>query len=166
MLLGTIGLISPARFGSPTSRPRRGIEWWALAAVIGICIVVVVVRRARLVRGASRFQQTFSGRELEQHPSFEPAVSALDSCPGALQTRFAIGWAWGPPALVVLGFVFAASAVYFLIDAVLARFTVGWGQALLAGVNVLLSLLVFRAAAKRLSVWRLSYAVHRAASHL
>lgn len=166
LLLGTIGLISPARFGSPTTRPRRGIEWWALAVLVAVCVALLVINRARLLAGTTRMQETFTGRELEQHDSFEPAVSALDSCPGPLRTRFAIGWVWAPPALVVLGFVCAASAVYFVIDAVLARFTVGWGQALLAGVNTLLSVLIFRLAAKRLSVWRLSYAVYRAVTHL
>jgi hypothetical protein len=165
LLLGTIGLISPARFGSPTSRPRRGIEWWALAAVVAVCAAVLVIRRTRLLRGATRVQEALTGRELEQHPSFEPAVSALDSCPGPLRTRFTIGWVWGPPALAALGSICAASAVYFVIDAILARFTVGWGQAVLAVINAVLSLLIFRLAAKRLSVWRLSYAVNRSASH-
>ncbi len=165
VLLGAIGLLSPDRFGSPTSRPRRGPEWWVLAALVGICLVLLVLRRARMAASANRLQEAFSGK-LQEHPSFEPAVSALDSCPAALRTRFALGWVWGPLAILVLGAFFAASAAYFVIDMILARFSIGWEQAVLAVVNAVLSLAVLRLGAKRLSVWRLSFTVHRAVTRL
>lgn len=165
VLLGAIGLLSPDRFGSPSSRPQRGPEWWALSILVTICIVLLLQRRKRIAAGVDRIQETFRGG-LEQHPSFEPAVSALDSCPAALRTRFALGWVWGPSAVLVLGAIFAASAVYFGIDAILARFSIGWQQALLAGLNAVLSLITLRAGAKRLSVWRLSFTVHRAVTRL
>ena len=164
-LLGAIGLFTPARFGSPGSRPRAGPEWWALACLVAVCLVMLLLRRSKMSYGVTRLRETFRGT-LEEHPSFEPAVSALDSCPAALRTRFALGWVWGPLAAGVLGAVFAASSVYFVIDAILARFSIGWQQLLLAAVNAALSLIVFRLAAKRLSVWRLSFTVHRAVTRL
>lgn len=164
LLLGTIGLLQPARFGS-RARPLQAIEWWALAALLAIFVVALVVRRTRLQAAATRLQQTFRGG-LEQHASFEPAVSALDSCPVPFRSRFALGWVWGPAALAVAGAIGAASAVYFVIDAILARGRVGPEQALLAAVNAVVSLVILRLAASRLSVWRLSYAVHRAATRL
>lgn len=164
LLLGTIGLLQPGRFGSRAG-PLRTIEWWALAALVGISVLVVVVRRTRIQAAATRLQQTFRGG-LEQHPSFEPAVSALDSCPGPFRSRFALGWVWGPAALVVAAATAAASAVYFLVDAILARFTVEPQQVLLAAVNAVISLVILRLAARRLGVWRLSYAVHRTATRL
>ncbi len=165
MWLGLIGLLSPGRFGSPNSRAQRGPEWWALSILMTICIALLIQRRKRIAAAAGRIQETFRGA-LQQHPSFGPAVSALDSCPAALRTRFALGWVWGPVATLVLGTICAASAVYFGIDAILARFSIGWQQALLAGVNAVLSLIILRAGAKRLSVWRLSFAVHRAVTRL
>lgn len=165
LLLGMIGLFQPARFGSRSTRPLRGTEWWLLAAVVSICVVVLYVRRERIHASVTRFQEIFRGG-LQQHPSFEPAVGALDSSPAAFRTRFALGWVWGPVALLVAGATAAASAVYFLIDAILARFTVDPEQVLLAAVNALVSVVILRLGAKRLSVWRLSYAVHRSATRL
>lgn len=158
-------MLSPDRFGSPTARPRRGPEWWALAILVLICAVVLMQRRKRIAAGAGRIQATFRG-DLQEHPSFEPAASALDSCPAALRTRFALGWVWGPVAVLVLGAVFAASSVYFLVDAILARFNIGWQQPVLAAVNAVLSLVILRLGAKRLSVWRLSFTVHRAVARI
>ena len=165
LVLGAIGLLAPARFGSPASRPRGGPEWWALACLVAVGVVLLLLRRARMSSGLTRLREMF-GAALEEHPSFEPAVSALDSCPAALRTRFGLGWVWGPLAAAVLGAVCAASAVYFVIDAILARFSIGWQQPLLAAVNALLSLIVFRLAAKRLSIWRLSFTVHRTVTRL
>lgn len=164
LLLGTIGLLQPARFGSRTGR-FQAIEWWALAALLAICVVALVVRRTRLYASATRLRDTFRGN-LEQHPSFAPAVSALDSCPAPFRTRFALGWVWGPAGLMMAGAIGAASAIYFVIDAILARGTVAPEQVVLAAVNALVSLVILRLAASRLSVWRLSYAVHRAATRL
>lgn len=165
VLLGAIGLLSPGRFGSPISRPQRGAEWWVLAALVGICLVLLVARRAKMATSANRLQEVFGGK-LQEHPSYEAAVSALDSCPAALRTRFALGWVWGPLAILVLGAFFAASAAYFVIDMILARFRIGPEQAVLAVVNAVLSLVVLRLGAKRLSVWRLSFTVHRAVTRL
>ena len=164
-LLGGIGLLSPGRFGSPGSRPQRDLDWWVLAALVGLSLATLVLRRTRMAEGTNSWLGVFSGA-LEQHPSFEPAVNALDSCPAALRTRFALGWVWGPLAAAVLAAICAASSVYFVVDAILARFTSGWGQALLAVVNGSISLIVLRLAAKRLSVWRLSFAVHRAVARV
>ena len=162
VVLGTIAIVAPERFAASSGRAGRSPESWAVLALVAICVIMLLLRRSRIFGSATRLRETFGGT-METHPSFEPAVNALEACPGTLRTRFAFGWVWGPLGLMVLGAVFAASASYFLIDAILARFTVGWQQVLLAAVNGLLSLVVLRAAAKRLSVWRLSLAVHRAA---
>lgn len=159
LLLALIGIASPSRFGNPNSRPLRSTEWMALAIITTVVAVFVAIRRERVIASIRRFTEPF--RRPLDHPSLEPAANALDSCPGAYRTRFALGWVWGPAAAVVLATVLAASSAYFLVDAVLARFEIGWQQPVLAGGQALASLLVLRAVASKLSVWRLALSVHR-----
>lgn len=159
LLLGTIGLLRPSRFGSPTSRPLRSPEWIALAVLVAVVAAIVIVRRRRIAASLRRLLEPF--RHPLDHPSHEPAAGALESCPTPLRTRFALGWVWGPAGAVVLAAFLAASSAYFLIDAVLARFEIGWEQPILAALQALASLLVLRAVATRLSTWRLAVSVHR-----
>jgi hypothetical protein len=163
VILGTIAAVAPSRYGASSGGVGRSPESWAVVALVAICIATVFLRRSDTGSPTAWFRETISGG-LEQHPSFEPATNALEACPAALRTRFAMGWVWGPLAMMILGAIFAASSSYFLIDAILARFTVGWQQVALAVINALLGLAVLRLAAKRLSVWRLSLALHRSAS--
>lgn len=160
LLLGAIGLLSPESFGAPTSRAGGGIHWWGLAALMTVCLLWCFSRRRGIRAGAARLSEPLR-RRLDHLEAFEPAVNALLSGPAAQQTRFAIGWVWGPVVVVVLGAFFTASSAYFLVDAILARFQIGWEQPVLAAVNALLSLLVLRLGAKRLATWRLAFSVHR-----
>lgn len=160
LLLGTIGLLRPSRFGSPTSRPLRSMEWFALAALVVLVAGFALVRRGRIARSLHRLLEPF--RYPLDHPSHDPAAGALESCPAPLRVRFALAWVWGPVAGLVLAAFLAASSAYFVVDAVLARFEIGWEQPILAALQALASLLVLRAIATRLSIWRLALSVHRA----
>lgn len=159
LLLGVIGLLRPSRFGSPTSRPLRSVEWAALALLVAIVVAFAFIRRQRIVGSFRRLLEPF--RRPLDHPSHDPAAGALESCPAPLRTRFALGWVWGPAAAVVVAAFLAASSAYFVVDAVLARFEIGWQQPLLAAIQALASLLVLRAVAARLGTWRLALSVHR-----
>lgn len=160
LLLAVIGLLSPERFGSPTSRLGRGVQWWALAALLVTLLAWCASRRRGIYGGARRLVEPLRTR-FDHLDAFHPVVDALLSAPGAVRTRFALGWVWGPVAVVVLGAFFAASSAYFLVDAILARFQIGWEQPVLAIVNAISSFLVLRVGAKRLSTWRLAFSIHR-----
>ncbi len=160
MVLAIIGLVSPERFGSPTSRPAGAIQWWSLVALLVGCLAWCASKRSGIVAGATRLFEPLR-RPLDELDAFYPATDALLSAPAAVRTRFAVGWVWGPVAVVVLAGFFAASAAYFLVDAILARFQIGWEQPVLAVVNAALSLVVLRLGAKRLSTWRLAFSIHR-----
>lgn len=160
LLLGAIGLVSPESFGAPTSRAGGGIHWWGLAALVTLCLAWCYTRRTGIRAGANRLAEPFR-RRLDQLEAFDPAVGALLAASAGQQTRFALGWVWGPLAVLVLGGFFAASSAYFVVDAILARFQIGWEQPVLAVVNALLSFMVLRTGAKRLAVWRLAFSVHR-----
>lgn len=159
LLLGAIGLIRPSRFGSPTSRPMRSVEWAALALLVAVLAGFALLRRRRIRASLTRFGEPF--RRPLDHPSHAPATSALESCPAPLRTRFALGWVWGPAAGFVLSALLAASSAYFVIDVLLAGFSIGWEQPLLAALQALLGLIVMRAVASRLATWRLAMSVQR-----
>lgn len=159
ILLGAIGLVRPSRFGAPTSRPFRSSEWAALALLVAILGVYAFLQRAGIRSSARRFLEPF--RRPLDHPSRDPAVNALESCPAAFQTRFALGWVWGPAAAYLLAALLAAASAYFVIDAILAGFAIGWQQPVLALIQAALSLIVLGAAASRLATWRLALSVHR-----
>lgn len=159
ILVGSIGLVRPERFGSRNTRAGSP-EWWALGLLVAAACLFVVLRRRGLVTAVDRLLEPLR-RPLEELPSFEPAVNALDSCPAPLRSRFLLGWVWGPAAGLVAGAFFAASAVYFVVDAILARLVVGWQQPLLAGTNAALGLVISRLAATRLATWRLAFSVNR-----
>ncbi len=55
----------------------------------------------------------------------------------------------------------ALSTAYFVIDAILARFLVGWSQPLYALVFLCLSLTLSYLAAPKLSTWRVAASVHK-----
>lgn len=160
MLLGAIGLLSPESFGAPTSRAGAGLHWWGLAVLMALSVLWCFAKRDGIRTGAGRLWEPFR-RRLSQFEAFDPAVDALVSAPAAQQTRFALGWVWGPVGVVVLAAVFAASTAYFLVDAILARFQIGWGQPVLAVANAVLSVIVLRLGAKRLATWRLTFSIHR-----
>ena len=160
ILLGSIGVVSPARFGSPGMEPMGSVQWWALTALVGLFIGIAASRWSKLRRAGSLLLEPMR-RPLGDLTSFEPAVEALRSCPAAFRTRFTFGWVWGPGAAVVAASFFLASSAYFIVDAVLARLQVGWQQPVLAAGNALLAFVILRAVALRLATWRLALSVHR-----
>lgn len=159
VLLGLIGLVRPSRFGAPTSRPLRSAEWAALALLVAVLGIYLFLRRRDIRASSARFLEPF--RRPIDHPSYDPAASALGSCPAAFRTRFALGWVWGPAAAFLLAALLAAASAYFVVDAILAGFDIGWQQPVLALIQAALSLVVLRAAATRLATWRLALSVHR-----
>lgn len=162
LLLGVIGLVRPSRFGSPTSRPLRSSEWAALALLVAVVAGFALLRRRSVRRSLERFAEPF--RRPIDHPSYEPAASALDSCPAPFRTRFAFGWVWGPAAGFVLAAFLAASSAYFAVDAILAGFSIGWEQLVLAAIQAGAALIVMRLVSSRLATWRLALSVYRTVS--
>lgn len=161
VVLGLIAIVSPARFGQPgASTLQTGWPSLALAATIGACVLIALARGRHLLWLGNRVREPLA-RPLEEMPGFDDAVEALEACPAALRTRFAMSWVWGPVALAVLGGTFAFSAAYFLVDAILARGRVGWAQPVYALVFALASLVVFGLGAGRLATWRFATSVHK-----
>jgi hypothetical protein len=164
VVLGLIGLLSPSTFG-PYQSGVWGSGWpsYLLAGLVALTALYPASRLTRVKRTVVRVTEPWF-RPLEENPAFEGALNALAACPGPLRTRFALGWVWAPAVLVVLGSTFAFATAYFLVDAVLARFLVGWGQPLYAAVFALSSIVTFRLAAPRTSTWRLATSVYREVS--
>lgn len=164
LLLALIGLFSPASFGAAGSRAfGSGSRTLALAAIVAAS-VAWLARRFRTHRWlVDRAREPFR-RPLEEDPAFAGASGALAAARAPLQTRFTVGWIWAP-ALGAVGAVAASlTTAYFLVDAVIARFEVGWQQPVLAGVNFVLAWLLLRTSAGRLAVWPLAVSVHREAT--
>jgi hypothetical protein len=63
-----------------------------------------------------------------------------------------------------LGAAATLASAYFVVDAILARFEVGWQQPVFAAVYLGIAWGAFRASAGRLAVWPLSVSAHRAAT--
>ena len=161
IVLGAFGLLTPARFGATGARAfRSGWPALALLALVAAAVLLVLIDARRLRWLVARVREPWR-RPLDDDPNFAGAVEALASCPAALHTRFVASYVWGPAVLGVLGTMFGFSSAYFVVDAILARFSVGWEQPLLAVGNALLSVIVFWAASQRLSTWRLAASVHR-----
>jgi hypothetical protein len=161
LLLGTIGILSPRSFGSTGSRTlQTGWPKWVLLGLIALC-AIYAISKWRYIRWALRRVRDPFVRAPAGDPRYEGAADALAESPAAYRSRFAFWWIWAPVLLVVLGCMFAFSVAYFVVDAVLAGFEVGWETPVLAGVNLILGLLFFRLAASRLSTWRMAVAVHR-----
>lgn len=164
LLLSVIALVSPARFGSQGSR-AFGSGWpsLALAALGAACLAWAVARRRRHSWVVGKVREPFR-RPLEEDPAFAGAAHALAAARPPLKTRFAAAWIWAPAAAALLALAGSLTAAYFVVDAVLARFEVGWQQPVLAGLNLAFSWAVLRAAAGRLAVWPLAVSVHREAT--
>jgi hypothetical protein len=164
LLLGAIGTLAPSRFGSPGARAfRSGLPSLALIGIVALCGMFAFIRRREIASVVRRLREPAHSL-FGDDPAFEGAANALESCPKPMQSRFALFWVWGPAAVFVLGGILAFSAAYFVIDAVLAGFSVGWEQAALGAGNALASLVIFRVAAARLATWRLALSVYRSAT--
>ena len=164
VVLGLIAFVSPASFGQPGASPARsGWPPAVLLALIAAGIAIAVARRAHMAWLVQRIRDPWV-RPLEEVPGFVDAVEDLERCPAPLRTRFALAWVWGPAALAVTGGTFAFSAAYFVVDAVLARGRVGWGQPAYALAFAVLSWLVFALAAGRLATFRFAASVLKEAT--
>lgn len=158
LVLGAIGLVSPASFGSPGAAPfKSGWPWLLLLVLVGICAAVVAIRWKSL----TRMLRDLRRRSDATDEVVEGAVAALDAAPSTLQTRFALGWVFLPGLLFVLGATFAFSTAYFAVDAVLARFQIGWQQPVLGVADAVIAFLLFRSGARRLGLWPLAYRIYR-----
>ena len=164
LLMTAIAMASPARFGSQGSR-AFGSGWpvLVLAAVAAGCLLWVVARRRSFTWLVARAREPF-GRPLEDDPAYAGAAGALAACPAPLRTRFATGWIWAPAVAALIAGAASLSAAYFLVDAVLARFEVGWQQPVLAAADLAVAWGLLRAFAGRLAVWPLAVSAHRAAT--
>ena len=159
VVLGVISLIAPNSFGAPgTNTLGTGWPLMAILSLIAASLLYAFVRRRSLAWLLTRIRDPYR-RRMNDHPSFDGAADALAECPNPYRTRFALNYVWIPIGLTVLGATFAFSVAYFVIDAVGARFMVGWGQAVYAAVFVALSVLTLAVAAGRLSTWRLATSV-------
>jgi hypothetical protein len=160
-LMSLIALADPNRFGSPGSRTlRTGWPSVVVIAVLAGCVLFALLRRQEIISAVTRVGEPYR-RPLSELPSFDDAADALAACPGAFKTRFALLWVWRPLALVVVGVTCSFSTAYFVVDAILARGSVGWGQVLYACVFLAASFAVFAVSAPTVSTWRLSASVFK-----
>ena len=144
--------------GQPHARDR--LPSLVVIGLIALCALYAIVRREHIRSAIDRGREPFL-RPLSNISGFDGAADALAACPDAFKTRFAIGWIWRPLALFGLGIVCAFSTAYFVIDAALARFRVGWGQPAYAAGFLVLGLVVFALSAVKLSTWRLAVSVYK-----
>lgn len=160
-VLGLISLVAPNNFGNPgSSTIGSGWPLYVIIGLIALCALYALIRREHVRWLLNRFREPFA-RRLDRNPGFEGAADALAECPGPYKTRFAAVYIWAPAALAVLGATFSFSAAYFVVDAVLARFAIGWEQAVYAAAFTVASVIVFALAAGRLATWRLAVSVYK-----
>ncbi|MGH2820585.1 MAG: hypothetical protein ACRDJ5_08030 [Actinomycetota bacterium] len=161
VVLGLIALVSPSSFGEEYANTfALGWPLWVLLALMGACIAFGVSRLQQIRWVLARVSEPYR-RALDDHPSWEGATGALDACPPAYRARFAMAYVYRPLALIVLGAFFAFCTAYFIVDALLASFGVGWLQPIMAVAFALLSLVTFGVTATGLSTWRLATSVHK-----
>jgi hypothetical protein len=160
-VMAAIGLAAPGNFGNPSSNSlAAGWPAWIVAGLLAGSLAYLVSRRDRILWLVARVREPWLRRP-EGDESFEGAADALAACPDALKTRFSLVWVWLPAAVVVIAVTFAFSVAYFLVDAVLQRFLVGWQQPLYALGSAGAGLLAFRLAASKIATWRLAAGVHK-----
>lgn len=164
LLMSLIGLVSPASFGVSGGRAFGSTSRTVtLLTIAGACAVWFLLRLRTHRWVVARAREPYR-RALDDDPAFAGAAGALDAARGPLKTRFALGWIW-LPALAVLGAIATSLATaYFVVDAAIARFEVGWQQPAFAGVNLVVAWVLLRMAAGRLAVWPLAVSVHREAT--
>ena len=160
-LLCTFALLSPGSFGAPASS-TFGSGWplYVLLGLLGLSVLLLLVNWKRIRWFAARAREPFVSPPSGDQ-AYEGGADALAACNGSQQTRFAFWWIWGPAGVGLLGVITGMSATYFLVDAILARFDVGWGHLILAAVNLVLSYVFFAFAARRLATWRWAVAIHK-----
>jgi hypothetical protein len=164
IVLGLIGLMTPSRFGTPgASAFGSGWPAYVLLALVAACVVVAFLRRRRIGWLIERLREPWR-RPLTDRPNYDDAADAIAACPEGLQSRFAASWVWGPMVVAALAVLFAFSTAYFLVDAILQRFVVTVETLVLAAANALVSIILWRLVAVRMSTWRFAASVHKNAS--
>ena len=160
-VLSLIGIVAPSRFGQPGADTlRSGWPLAALVALVAITSAVAFLRITRLVWAVRRIAEPYQ-RPLEELPEFDEVAEALATSPAPLRTPYAISFVWGPALAAIIGTTFAFSTAYFVVDAVLGRFQVGWAHPIYAVAFAALSWFVFLIAGGRLATWRLAASVHK-----
>lgn len=160
-LMGVIGLLSPASFG--VVRGRTSLRDWpplVVACLVAACVIYGLLHRAEVRSVLERLRDPYV-RPLTEHLGFDGAADALSTCPRAYRSRFALVFVYRPLGMGFVASVSALSTAYFVIDAILARFLVGWSQPVYAFVFLSLSLTMFYLAAPKLSTWRVAASVHK-----
>jgi hypothetical protein len=160
-LMSLIAVAAPAKFGAPGSRTlRTGWPSWILLGLVLAGCAYGFVKRAEISWLGARVREPWV-RPLREVTGFEAAADALAACPSVFQVRFALSWIVRPALLAGLGVTCCLSTAYFLVDAVLARFVVGWGQLVYALGFLGLGLVFFASAATTLASWRVAVSVYK-----
>ena len=154
LVLGLIGMTSPSSFGDPGAG-RGGPQWWGAGIVVLIAALVLAVR-ARVWLRPLRYR-------FDDRRAVGAAADALRSAPAPFRTRYAAAWIWLPVGMMTLAALLAASAAYFLIDAVLARFSVTWQGPVIGLVDFILAFFLLLLAAPRIWTVRFAADVNREA---
>jgi hypothetical protein len=161
VIWGVGAYVSPESFGQPGAEVLSlGWPTLVLVGLVVACAVALFLARDRIGWVAARVREPYE-RTLSEDPAFEGAVNALAACPRPLQLRFALGWTWGPMLAVVASVVFAFSAAYLVIYAILSRLEVGWQTFALGAADVALGVGLLAIMAGRLATWRLATSVYR-----
>jgi hypothetical protein len=171
IVLGIIGFLSPSTFGQTRGFSSRGqvgalgLGWpgLVLAGMVALGLLYALLQRDGIRWTVVRVIDPWR-RPLDENPNYEGAVGALGASSDANRTRYLWRFVYKPPALGVLATFFAFSSAYFLVDATLAQFEVGWQQPVLGVVNSILSVGLWRIAAVGLSTYRLAASVHKTVS--
>ena len=171
IVLGIIGFLSPSTYGQTRGFSSRGqigalgLGWpgLALAGLVLFGLIYAFVHRAGIRWTVDRVVDPWR-RPLAENPNYEGAVGALSASSDANRTRYLWRFVYKPLALAVLATFFAFSSAYFLVDATLAQFQVGWQQPVLGVANSIISVVLWRIAADGLSTYRLATSVHKTVS--
>lgn len=164
LVLGLIGLVDPESFGAPQSDAfAEGWPAGVLGGLLILCVILLGIRIGRIRAATMRAAEPWF-RPLYENPAWPGASAALAACTTGSRARFALGWVWGPIAVMVLACTFSWSTAYFVVDAILAGGRVGWGQPLYAAGFAGLSIVTWRAIEVRLATLRLAASIHREAT--
>jgi hypothetical protein len=171
IVLGVIGFLSPSTYGQTRGFSSRGqlgalgLGWpgLVLAGLVVLGLLYALFQRDGIRWTVARVIDPWR-RPQNENPNYEGAVGALGASSDANRTRYLWRFVYKPLALAVLATFFAFSSAYFLVDATLAQFQVGWQQPVLGVVNSIISAVLWRVAAVGLSTYRLAASVHKTVS--
>jgi hypothetical protein len=171
IVLGIIGFLSPSTYGQTRGFSSRGqigalgLGWPGLVLVgmVAFGLLYALLQRDGIRWTVVRVIDPWR-RPLDENPNYEGAVGALGASSDANRTRYLWRFVYKPLALAVLATFFAFSSAYFLVDATLAQFDVGWQQPVLGVINSIISVVLWQLSAVGLSTYRLATSVHKTVS--